>query len=80
MSPQEFRDRRRQLGLTQAALARLLGYTPRGIAKLEAGGAPIKLALDFATRYLLEHPEACGDCAGSGRWRRGVDAGDGLCG
>jgi transcriptional regulator with XRE-family HTH domain len=60
MSPQEFRDRRRRLGLNQEEFGRLLGYSRRGIAKLEAGEAPFKPALDFATRYLLEHPEACG--------------------
>ncbi|HJU17616.1 MAG TPA: helix-turn-helix domain-containing protein [Stellaceae bacterium] len=69
MSPQELRERRQKLGMSQTELAQLLGYTRNGLAKLEAGRAPIKPALDFATRYLLEHPEACGGSADRDRAR-----------
>ena len=66
MSPQQFRDRRCRLGLTQVRLAELLGYTARGIAKWEAGDAPITPAIDFATRYLLDHPEFIATGLGTG--------------
>lgn len=57
MDRQEIRARRRRLGLTQAQLGQVLGVTSRAVGKWEAGDAPIAPSIDFATRYLLEHPE-----------------------
>lgn len=57
MDRQELRRRRKHLRLTQAALGRLLGVTPRAVGKWEAGEAPVSPAIDLATRYLIEHPD-----------------------
>ena len=40
MTPQAFRDWRKQHSLTQDAAADILGVTTRAVAKWEAGGAP----------------------------------------
>jgi DNA-binding transcriptional regulator YiaG len=71
MDRQEIRDRRRRLGLTQEQFGRVLGVTARAVGKWEAGDAPISPAIDFATRYLVEHPDharapAAGGAGGSG--------------
>jgi DNA-binding XRE family transcriptional regulator len=58
MDRQELRERRKRLGLTQAALGQVLGVTSRAVGMWEAGDAPIAASIDLATRYLIEHPEA----------------------
>jgi DNA-binding XRE family transcriptional regulator len=80
MTGQEFRERRRQLGATQAQLGAVFGLSRRSVIAWENGEAPIPRLAELALRYLLEHPEACGDVARNGRRQRGVDVGNGTCG
>lgn len=55
MTPQEFKDWREALGLTQQQAAELLGVTRRAVVKWEAGAAPISRAVFLACKYLAEH-------------------------
>lgn len=52
MTPQQFRERRQELGYTQEQLAQELGVTVRAVAKWEAGNAPIDRRTQLAMRYL----------------------------
>src|SRR5215467_13722312 len=56
MTPQELREWRKALDLTQEDAARALGVTLRGYAKWEAGHAPIAERVRLAAQmYLRRH-------------------------
>lgn len=54
MTPAEFRDARKTLGLTQSAWGLSLGIGREHVAKLEAGTAPVSATLAILVRLLLE--------------------------
>lgn len=53
MTPAEFREARRTLGLTQAELAALFGWRPDHVSRTEKGHAPIMPVTAIAMRALL---------------------------
>jgi transcriptional regulator with XRE-family HTH domain len=53
----ELRMLRKQIGLTQIQLAKLLQTTQQTISQQE-NGKPVRLERLLALRYLAEHPEA----------------------
>jgi len=53
MTPEEFRDARKQLGLTQREMAERLQVTLRQVQRLEAGENHPDGCIDVATRLLL---------------------------
>lgn len=53
MSPDELRQARTALGLTQTQLADILGMTRRSISRMEHGAQPIEPRTALAVRYLL---------------------------
>lgn len=53
MTPQDFRQARLRLGLTQEQLAILMGMRQEGIARIETTRAPTKIQAAFV-RHLLE--------------------------
>jgi predicted transcriptional regulator len=52
VTPQEFRDWRRRLGITQQQAADLLGYTKRGVAKIEGGDKDVARVVELACEAL----------------------------
>lgn len=57
MTPNELRQLRQRLALSQAALGDAVGLTGRYIRKLEAGNAPISLTVEMAVLYLADTKE-----------------------
>ena len=53
MTKEEFREARRQLGLTQTQLARELGVTLNAVQKWEGGQREIRRFIELAVLYLL---------------------------
>jgi transcriptional regulator with XRE-family HTH domain len=60
MSPTEYRTIRKQLGLTQAGLAAILGETRETISRRERSAGFISLRDTWALRWLAEHMEQPG--------------------
>jgi DNA-binding XRE family transcriptional regulator len=59
MTPAEFRDARKALGLTQAAWGLSLGIGREHVAKIETGRVPVSATLAILARLLVErHQEA----------------------
>lgn len=55
-TPARFLAARRRLGLSQVRLGALLGRSERSIRDYETGAAEIDECVDYAMRYLVEHP------------------------
>ena len=55
MTPADLTAARQRLGLTQAALAPLVGYSRDQIGRMEGGHTPIPVALSLAVRAMLLH-------------------------
>lgn len=53
MTPQELKDARQRLGLTQAELGRVLGFSTVYVMLLERGKKPIQPTTELAVKYLL---------------------------
>ena len=53
MTPTDLTAARQRLGLTQAALAPLVGYSRDQIGRMEGGHTPIPVALSLAVRAML---------------------------
>ena len=53
MTPAGLTKARQRLGLTQAALAPLVGYSRDQIGRMEGGHTPIPVALSLAVRAML---------------------------
>lgn len=54
MSPDELRQARAALGMTQTQLADILGMTRRSISRMEHGVQTIEARTALAVRYLLQ--------------------------
>ena len=55
MTPADLTAARQRLGLTQAGLAPLVGYSRDQIGRMEGGHTPIPVALSLALRAMLLH-------------------------
>ena len=55
MTPADLTEARKRLGLTQAQLAPLVGYSRDQIGRMEGGHTPIPVALSLALRAMLLH-------------------------
>lgn len=55
MTPANLTAARQRLGLTQAGLAPIVGYSRDQIGRMEGGHTPIPVALDLAVRAMLMH-------------------------
>jgi HTH-type transcriptional regulator/antitoxin MqsA len=60
LSPEEIRDTRMALGLTQSAFERLLGVGPKTVVRWEKGTVFQNGATDSLLRLVREIPEAAG--------------------
>lgn len=52
MTPADLTEARKRLGVTQAQLAKLVGYSRDQIGRMEGGHTPIPVALALAVRAL----------------------------
>ena len=54
MQPEEFRELRENVGITQGAMADAIGMSRSAINAMEAGRAPIELRTELAARWIVE--------------------------
>ncbi|GLT00146.1 hypothetical protein GCM10007897_15300 [Sphingobium jiangsuense] len=58
MQPDELKELRKALGLSQQEFADALGVSRVLVGQMERGQAPIERRTALAARYLAEHPDA----------------------
>ncbi len=54
MTPDEFKQARKTIGLTQTSMAKRLGQSTSMIQSMESGRRHIGLTVDLAVKYLLD--------------------------
>ena len=54
MTPQEIRERRKELSLTQAEVAKRIGITVRHYNRIETGASPITTVMSKVVKMELE--------------------------
>jgi len=57
VTPKQFEKARKELGLSQPAMAKALGRSRQTIINLEKGTSPILRTTELAVQHLLQNPE-----------------------
>ena len=58
MSPDELKQTRLDLGLTQKEFSERIGYSERNYARIESGQIKCSKTLDLAIKYILQKAES----------------------
>lgn len=67
MQPDELKELRKALDLSQQEFADALGVSRVLVGQMERGQAPIERRTSLAARYLAEHPEECDEARSMAR-------------